>query len=86
MDYGYAPDGSEKRWLDNSDERMLPIVNVNYDLPLLELPEQEPQPGEAKTSVGADLAPILKETLKWMKGAVWLLAIIAGVAVWMRWS
>lgn len=85
MDYGYAPDGSEKRWPDNADNKMLPIVNVSYDLPLLERPEDEPEPGEPTTPVGADLAPVLKETLKWLKGAVWLLAAIAGSVVLAKW-
>lgn len=85
MDYGYAPDGSEKRWPDNADNKMLPIVNVSYDLPLLERPEDEPEPGEPTTPVGADLVPVLKETLKWLKGAVWLLAAIAGALVFKGW-
>lgn len=85
MKYGYAPDGSEKRWPDNADDKMLPIVNVSYDLPLLEQPEEEPEPGEPTTPVGADLAPVLKETLKWLKGAVWLLAAIAGSVVFAKW-
>ena len=44
----------------DADDKMLPIVNVSYDLPLLEQPEEEP--GEPTTPVGADLAPVLKET------------------------
>lgn len=85
MKYGYAPDGSEKRWPENAVDKMLPIVNVSYDLPLLEQPEHEPQPGEPTTPVGADLAPILKETVKWLKGAVWLVAAIAGAVVFKGW-
>ncbi len=85
MEYGYAPDGSEKRWPDNADNKMLPIVNVSYELPLLEQPEDYPEPGEPTTSVGADLAPVLKESLKWLKGAVALLATIAGAVVFSKW-
>jgi hypothetical protein len=85
MDYGWSPDGSAKKWLDNADNKMLPIVNVSYDLPLLEQPEDEPGPGEPTTPVGADLAPVLKETLKWLKGAVLLLAAIAGAVVFAKW-
>lgn len=81
MTYGYAPDGSEKRWPDNADRNMLPIVNVSYALTLLEQPDEKPDPGEPNTPVGADLVPVLKETLKWLKGAVWLLAAIAGALV-----
>lgn len=85
LDYGHAPDGSDKKWLKNADQKMLPIVNVDYDLPLLEQPDDEPEPGEPTTPVGADLAPVLKETLKWLKGAVWLLAAIVGTMVFRGW-
>jgi hypothetical protein len=78
MKYGYL---EEKQWPDNADGKMLPIVSVSYDLPLLERPEDEPEPGEPTTPVGADLAPVLKETLKWLKGTVWLLAAIAVAVV-----
>jgi hypothetical protein len=85
MEYGYAPDGSEKKWLNNADNKMLPIVAVSYELPLHDEPEDERSPGEPTTPVGADLAPILHETLKWLKGAVWLLAAIAGALVVSKW-
>jgi hypothetical protein len=81
MDYGWAPDGSVKKWPDNADAKLLPIVNVSYDLALLERPNEEREPGEPATPIGADLTPVLKDILKWLKGAVWLLSAIAGAVV-----
>jgi len=85
MAYGRTPDGREKRWPDNAGNSILPIVRVHYDLPLAEPPDDVPEPGEPTTPVGADLAPVLKETLKWLKGAVWLLAAIAGAVLFAGW-
>ena len=85
MKYGYAPDGSEKQWPDNDDEKVLPIVRVSYDLPLLEEPERPSEPGAPKTRVGADLYPVLMMSLKWLMGAVWLLVVIAGATVMRNW-
>jgi hypothetical protein len=84
LHYGYGGDGREKRWPDNKDTSMLPIVNMDYDLPLKDEPE-DLLPGEPTTPVGADLAPILQETLKWLKGGVLLLAAIAGAVVFANW-
>lgn len=92
LDYGYAPDGSEKKWLNNAEQTILPIISVHYGLPLLEVPEPDYADDETKakreplTPVGADLAPTLKEILKWTKGAVFLLSLIAGVALFLRWQ
>lgn len=91
MEYGWAPDGSIKKWADNADNKFLPIVNVNYELPLLEEPEPDYHDDEGKaqrapqTPVGADLAPLLREILKFQRWALYALAIIAGAAIWMRW-
>jgi len=73
--------------MNNAEQTILPIINLRYDLPVLEGPaDEDREPGDAKTAVGNDLVPLLKETLKWTKGAVFLLAIIAGVALFLRWS
>lgn len=91
MEYGWAPDGSIKKWADNADNKILPIVNVNYELPLLEEPEPDYDDDETKaqrapqTAVGADLAPLMREMLKYQKWALYALAIIAGAAIWFRW-
>lgn len=90
MEYGWAPDGSVKKWPHNADNKFLPIVNVNYELPLLEEPEPDYDDDETKaqrapqTAVGADLAPLMREMLKFQKWALYALAIIAGAAIWMR--
>ncbi|MFC3077812.1 hypothetical protein ACFODL_06900 [Phenylobacterium terrae] len=90
LEYGWAPDGSIKKWADNADNKMLPVVNVSYELPLLEEPEPDYDDDETKahrvpqTAVGADLAPLMREMLKFQKWALYALAIIAGAALWMR--
>lgn len=92
MEYGYAPDGSQKKWLNNSEQNMLPIINVTYELPLLEEPESDYSDDEERakrapqTPVGADLAPLLRELLKFQKWAMWLLAAIAGAVVVRGWQ
>jgi hypothetical protein len=85
MDYGGTPDGSLKKWADNAAKTILPIMNVSYELSLLEPPETEPEPGDPTTSVGADLKPVLNESLKWIKRAVALLMAITVVIVFESW-
>lgn len=87
LEYGYAPDGSEKKWLNNGELPMLPITSVHYTLPLLEELDGADAlvPGEPTTPVGADLAPLLREAVKWLKWAVYLLALTAGAVVLRNW-
>jgi hypothetical protein len=85
LDYGWAPDGSMKKWADNAQQKLLPIRKVDFDLPLHEQPLSGPIPGEPTTAVGADLAPVLKESLMWLKGAVWLLAAIGASVLFAQW-
>ncbi|WP_168074249.1 hypothetical protein [Caulobacter sp. SSI4214] len=91
LEYGWAPDGSVKKWADNTDQKMLPVVNVSYELPLLEIPEPDYDDDETKarrapqTSVGADLAPLLRESMKLQRWALYALAIIAGAVALKGW-
>lgn len=91
LDYGHAPDGSEKKWLNNAEQKMLPIISVSYELPLLEVPEPDYADDETKakreprTPVGIDLAPLLRELLKMQKWALLLLGAIAGAVVLKGW-
>lgn len=91
MEYGWAPDGSMKKWADNADNKFLPIVNVDYLLPLLEEPEPDYDDDETKakrapkTAVGADLVPLMREMLKFQKWALYALAIIASAVVFSKW-
>jgi hypothetical protein len=91
MDYGWAPDGSIKKWPNNAEQKMLPVVNVSYELPLLEEPEPDYADDETKvkraslTPVGADLAPLLRESMKFQKWGLYALAIIAGALVLKGW-
>jgi len=91
MDYGWAPDGSVKKWANNSEHKMLPVVDVSYELPLLE--EAEPDYGDDETKaqrpqtlVGADLAPLLRESMKLQRWALYALAVIAGAALLKAWG
>lgn len=89
MEYGWAPDGSMKKWARNADNKFLPILSVNYELPLLEVPALDYDDDETtalvpQTAVGADLAPLMREMLKFQKWALYALAIIAAAAIWMR--
>lgn len=81
MEYGYAPDGSMKRWLNNSEVKMLPVLAVNYELPLNGEADGERSPDEPSTRLG----PIPNETLRWVKGAVWILVAISCVIVFKNW-
>ena len=83
LEYGWTPDGSQKRWLGNKEGSMLPVTAIDYDLPIAEDPPER-LPGEPSTPVGLDLAPTLRELLKTAKVALWLLAAIAVVVIFKR--
>lgn len=82
LNYDGRPDGTGKTWLDNDTLPILPVIGASYVLPLAGKVEDQPEPGAPKTLVGADLTPILKDILTWVKNAIWvvigmgLLAII----------
>jgi hypothetical protein len=73
LGYGGRPDGTHVEWLDNEAVRILPVTTASYVLPLVEKVEESPEPGAPKTPVGADLAPLLKDILSWVKNGVWVL-------------
>jgi hypothetical protein len=73
LSYDGRPDGSGVEWPENEKVRILPVVSVSYLLPLVEVLEDNPEPGAPKTPVGADLVPLLREILVWVKRAVWVL-------------
>lgn len=91
LEYGWDPDGREKKWANSKEASILPVVNMTYTLPILEEPEPDYSDDETKvarvpiTPVGADLAPLLRETLKFQKWALYALAIIAGALVFKGW-
>jgi len=85
MEYGWEPDGRTKKWPDNSEQKMLPIANVRYELPLLDVPDSDTASGETTPPGGPDLATLLREAVKLQKWALYALAIIAGALVFKGW-
>jgi len=93
LEYGWDPDGREKKWDNDSKEKsLLPIVNMTYTIPILEEPEPDYAENDeerarkvSQTPVGADLAPLLRESMKFQKWAFWLLAVIAGAVAFRGW-
>jgi hypothetical protein len=67
LEYGSRSD-RDIEWPDNDTVHILPVTAISYFLPLIEEPDDEP--GVPKTPVGADLAPLLKDILQWVKGVV----------------
>lgn len=73
-EYGYAPDGSDKKWLSNAEKRILPVIRVNYELPL------DASAGGLEVKTGNEciaVTPVLNEIKKSVRWALWLLAAIA---------
>lgn len=77
-EYGFAPNGTQKKWLSNAEKTILPIVRVNYELPLNAAKEsRDNQVGGNSIAV----SPVLIEIKKSVRWALWLLAAIAGAII-----
>lgn len=85
VSYGPFPDGSQKKWEGNRETKWLPITNVDYRMSVVDAADEGAEEtglnSKPQTPVGADLAPLLRELLKFQKWALWALAAIAVVSL-----
>jgi hypothetical protein len=78
-------DGRDLRWENTGERNILPVVNVELAIPVLEMVDSDNEPKSPDrapiTPVGADLAPLLREINRGVRWATLLLSGIAGVVI-----